>query len=150
MVDFTLSPSEAVIREAARAFATTHLANAKAAYSKINSHAERFQSIQPIYGEAVKAGFIKGQVPAQIGGASGSLVEAAILVEEMSAVEPAASLTIFGTGLGLTPLTLAYKPQFKEFLDPFISGEGTPLASLVFSEPAGVVCVISSPRMTVC
>ncbi len=139
MVDFTLSTSEKAVREAARAFATAHLAGAKKAYSAIASHKERFQSIRPIYHEAVRAGLIKGQVPTPIGGTSGSLVEAAILVEEMYAVEAGASLTIFGTGLGLTPLALAYRPELGEFLEPFLSGEGAPLASLVFSEPGGVV-----------
>lgn len=146
MVDFTLSTSELATRNAARTFATTHLASAKASYIQIPSHAERFQSTQPLYSEAVKAGLIKGQIPTAIGGTSTSLLEAALLVEEMSAVERAASLTIFGTGLGLTPLCLAFKPEFKEFLDPFLSGEGTPLASLVFTEPGGVVsCFLSPP-----
>ena len=139
MVDFTLSPSELAVRDAARTFASAHLSTAKAAYTQIPSHAERFQSLQPLYAEAVKAGLIKCQIPTALGGTSSSLLEAAILVEEMSAVERAASLTIFGTGLGLTPLCLAIKPQFAEFLNPFLSGEGTPLASLVFTEPGGVV-----------
>jgi alkylation response protein AidB-like acyl-CoA dehydrogenase len=139
MVDFTLSDSENATRTAARGFAKAHLAGAKAIYSSFSSPAERFQSIKPIYAEAVKAGLLKGQVPAPVGGTSSNLVEAAILVEEFYAVDASASLTIFATGLGLTPLALAYQPQFKEFMDPFLSGEGAPLASLVFSEPAGVV-----------
>ncbi|QKX55398.1 uncharacterized protein TRUGW13939_02491 [Talaromyces rugulosus] len=138
MVDFTLSDSENATRTAARGFAKAHLAGAKAIYSNFSSPAERFQSIKPIYAEAVKAGLLNGQVPAPVGGTSANLVEAAILVEEFYAVDASASLTIFATGLGLTPLALAYQPQFKEFMDPFLSGEGAPLASLVFSEPAGV------------
>lgn len=145
MVDFTLSPSEQGVQQVARAFATKHLAGAKKAYSQLPSHKERFQSIKPIYHEAVLAGLIKGQIPTPLGGTSGSLIEAAILVEEMYAVEPAASLTIFGTGLGLTPLVLAFRPELAGFLEPFLGGEGAPLASLVFSEPGGVVC-----RGTVC
>lgn len=66
------------------------------------------------------------------------MIEAAILVEEMYSVEPAASLTIFSTGLGLTPMNLTGKPEHKEFLEPFLSGQGEPLASMVFSEPGGV------------
>ncbi|KAL3420747.1 acyl-CoA dehydrogenase domain-containing protein [Phlyctema vagabunda] len=138
MVDFNLSPKEAAVRGAARDFATKHLVGARAAYSSLASHAERFQSIQPIYREAVRAGLVQGQIPAPIGGTSESLVEAAILVEELYSVEPAASLTLFGTGLGLTPLALAYRPELQEFLEPFLVSDGAPLASLVFSEPAGV------------
>lgn len=65
-------------------------------------------------------------------------MEAVLLVEEMYRVEPAASLTIFSTGLGLTPMNLTGKPEHKEFLEPFLSGQGEPLASMVFSEPGGV------------
>ncbi|KAL4771042.1 acyl-CoA dehydrogenase/oxidase [Aspergillus nidulans var. acristatus] len=138
MVDFTLSPSEQRTRSAARAFAAAHLAPAKETYATLPTQEDRFRSLKPIYEAAVVAGLIKGQVPAAVGGASESLVEAAILVEEFYAVEASASLTIFGTGLGLTPLALAYRPEIKEFLDPFLSGTGAPLASLVFSEPGGV------------
>lgn len=142
MVDFTLSPSELAVRSAAQTFAGAHLTGARATYNKIVSHAERFQSTQPIYSEAVKAGLIKGQIPVPLGGTNSSLLEAAILVEELTVVERAASLTIFGTGLGLTPLCLAFQEGKREFLEPFLSGEGSPLASLVFSEPGGVVSLI--------
>lgn len=137
-VDFQLSPSEAGIRNAAAGFAATVLKDAKKDYEKFTEHHQRFQSTKPIYEKAVQGGLIKGQVPPQLGGTGGSLVEAAILVEEMYAVEPSASLTIFATGLGLTPLVLTGKPEHKEFLAPFLTGEGAPLASLVFSEPGGV------------
>ena len=144
MVDFTLSTSEQAIRSTARSFANLHLAGARGICSKQDTPAKQFQATQPIYAEAVKAGLVKGQIPAPIGGSSNSLVEAAILVEEFYAVETSASLTIFGTGLGLTPLALAYQPKFSKFLEPFLTCQGTPLASLVFSEPGGVVSIPAS------
>jgi alkylation response protein AidB-like acyl-CoA dehydrogenase len=137
-IDFQLSPSEEGIRNAAAGFAATVLKDARKTYLQYSNHSERFQSTRPIYRKAVEAGLIKGQVPAPLGGTGGSLVEAAILVEELYATEPAASLTVFATGLGLTPLVLTGKPEHKEFLEPFLSGKGEPLASLVFSEPGGV------------
>lgn len=97
----------------------------------------RFQSIKPTYETAVAGGMLKGLVAPSLDGASGSLVEAAILVEECYAVEPSAALTIFATGLGLTPLNVVGDPKFKKFVEPFLSGKGAPLASLVFSEPGG-------------
>lgn len=137
-VDFHLSEKEDGIRKAAAAFAAGPLKEAKKAYMKYQHHHERFQSTRPIYHQAVAGGLIKGQIPPHLGGAGGSLVEAAILVEEMYRIEPAASLTIFSTGLGLTPLNLAAQPEHREFLEPFLSGDGEPLASMVFSEPGGV------------
>lgn len=137
-VDFHLSEKEDGIRKAAAAFAAGPLKEAKKAYMKYQHHQERFQSTRPIYHQAVTGGLIKGQIPPHLGGAGGSLVEAAILVEEMYRIEPAASLTIFSTGLGLTPLNLAAQPEHRVFLEPFLSGDGEPLASMVFSEPGGV------------
>lgn len=99
---------------------------------------DRFRSTQPIYAEAVKAGIIKAQIPSALGGLGGPLIDAAIVVEELYAVGTSASLAILGTGLGLTPLILAGTPElFDRFLPPFLSGEGTPMASLMFLEPAG-------------
>ena len=137
-VDFHLSQSEEGIRKAAAAFAAGPLKDAKKTYMKYAHHPERFQATRPIYHQAVAGGLIKGQIAPHLGGSGGSLIEAAILVEEMYRVEPAASLTIFSTGLGLTPLNLAGKPEHAEFLAPFLSGEGEPLASMVWSEPGGV------------
>jgi alkylation response protein AidB-like acyl-CoA dehydrogenase len=92
---------------------------------------------------------IKGLVPKALGGGGGTLVQSAILVEEMYAADPSASLTIFATGLGLMPVVLsmlsapkeqkeAVQKKYAKFLEPFLKQEGAPLASLVFSEPDGV------------
>lgn len=141
MIDFTLSPEQKQMQANIRAFAETHLKNARALYDPLVPHTrweDRFRSTQPLYREAVKAGMIKAQIPTALGGLGGPLIDAAIVVEELYAVETSASLTILGTGLGLTPLIMAGTPgMHKKFLAPFLSGEGTPMASLVFSEPAG-------------
>ncbi|KAL8743359.1 MAG: hypothetical protein Q9190_004282 [Brigantiaea leucoxantha] len=137
-IDFRLSPTQEEIRKAAAAFAKGPLKQAKTNYMKCQHHYERFQSTRPVYRQAVAGGLIKGQVPPHLGGTGGTLVEAAILVEEMYRIEPAVSLTIFSTGLGLTPLNLTGKPEHKEFLEPFLSADSEPLASMVFTEPGGV------------
>jgi len=137
-VDFRLSPTEAATRAAAAAFAQQVLKPARAEYMKHEEQHKRFQATQPTYTTAVKGGLLKGQISPAHGGSSGTLIEAAIMVEECFAVEPSAALTVFATGLGLTPLNIAGKPEHAEFFAPFLSGEGAPLASLVFSEPGGV------------
>ena len=137
-IDFQLSPAEDSVRKAAAAFAAGPLRASRQTYMKYQNHHERFQSTRPTYVQAVAGGLIKGLIPPHLGGTGGSLVEAVILVEEMYSVEPATSLTIFSTGLGLTPMNLTGRAEHKEFLEPFLSGEGEPLASMVFSEPGGV------------
>ncbi|MCJ1287517.1 hypothetical protein MMC26_006869 [Xylographa opegraphella] len=149
-IDFHLSTSEQSIRSAASAFAAGSLQDARKTYMKYQSHQQRFQSTRPTYHQAVAEGLIKGQIAPHLGGAGGTLIEAAILVEEMYSVEPSMSLTIFSTGLGITPLNLAGKPEHKEFLAPFLSGDGEPLASLIWAtnsagwdfEGAHLQCVV--------
>ncbi|KAI5917490.1 acyl-CoA dehydrogenase domain-containing protein [Camillea tinctor] len=137
-IDFHLCPSEAAARAAAASFAEKILKPARAMYTMYPTQHERFKASRSIYEAAVAGGLIKGQIASSFGGNGGSLVEAAILVEECYVVEPSASLTIFATGLGLTPFNLCQKPETKAFLEPFLSGKGAPLASLVFREPGGV------------
>lgn len=58
----------------------------------------------------------------------------------MYKVDRSLSLTIFATGLGLSPLIVGgTKEQKEEFLAPFLEAEGGEevIASLVHSEPGG-------------
>ncbi|KAF2796546.1 putative acyl-CoA dehydrogenase [Melanomma pulvis-pyrius CBS 109.77] len=138
MVDFTLSPEQKDLRAGAKAFAENVLATAPSLYQHLPDQRTRFEATLPIYRAAVSAGLIKGQVPLPLGGTAGSLIDAAIVSEEFHAVEPGASLTVLGTGLGLTPLILAgSKVQHEKFLKPFLSTVGEPIAALVHSEPGG-------------
>jgi nitroalkane oxidase len=137
-VDFQLSAAEAGAREAACNFARNVLRASRAEFMSHQEHHARFQATKPSYEAASAGGLIKGLVPPALGGAGSSLVETCIVVEEFFALEPSPALTILSTGLGLLPLNLTQKPQHREFLAPFLSGEGAPLASMVFSEPGGV------------
>ncbi|ORY13316.1 acyl-CoA dehydrogenase/oxidase [Clohesyomyces aquaticus] len=138
MIDFTLTKDQKALRAGVRGFAQQVLKDAPKVYSQLPSQTARFQATRPIYRKAVEGGLIKGQIPSPLGGTSAGLIDAAIVVEEMFAVEPSASLTILGTGLGLTPLLLAGSPaQHEKFLKTFLSGEGEPLAAFVHSEPGG-------------
>jgi alkylation response protein AidB-like acyl-CoA dehydrogenase len=138
MIDFTLSPEQNAIRGMAKSFSDSALSTAAAVYGKYATQKERFQSLRPFYRTAVEGGLIKAMIPASLGGVGGKLLDAAILVEEMYKSDRSVSLTIFGTGLGLSPLLVGGTPaQHETFLKLFLSGEGEPLASLVHSEPGG-------------
>ncbi|KAK5039904.1 hypothetical protein LTS07_000399 [Exophiala sideris] len=142
MIDFQLSPEQLAMRNAVRGFAQANLKTARSVYENreapLPKWQDRFRSLEPIYAEAVKAGLIKAQIPKELGGAGGPLIEAALVVEEFYAIETSASLNILGTGLGLTPLIMAgSSEQHQKYFKPFLDGTGTPLASLVFSEPEG-------------
>ena len=138
MVNFTLTPAQKELRTNARAFAQTTLSTAPSLYAHLPNQTSRFQSTLPIYRAAVSAGLIRGQIPIPLGGTSAGLIDAAIVVEELHAVEPSTALTILGTGLGLTPLILAgSKEQHDKFLSPFLEEKGKRLASFLHSEPGG-------------
>lgn len=138
MIDFKLSEQQNAIRSMAASFATNVLSNASTSYEKYLTQKERFQALRPFYRIAVGGGMIKGMIPQPLGGAGGTVLDSTLLVEEMYKVDRSLSLTIFGTGLGLSPLLVGGSPaQHEEFLKPFLSGEGEPLASLVHSEPTG-------------
>jgi len=139
MIDFSLSTGEAQARTNAAALASGMFAGAQEQYSRIpNDGVSRFQSTKPLLAKATEMGLIKSLIPPPLGGTGGSLTETALIVEELYAVEPSVSLTFFSIGLGLSPLLTGGTPaQQKEFLAPFLSGQGAPLASFVFTEPTG-------------
>jgi len=139
MIDFTLSDSQNAIRAKAAAFSSTVLSTAAATYEAHPTQIERFRALRPFYSQAVQAGLIRGLIPKPLGGDAGTVVEAALLVEEMCKHDRSLSLSIFSTGLGLSSLLIAgSKEQKEELLRPFLSGEGEPLASLLHTEPQGI------------
>jgi alkylation response protein AidB-like acyl-CoA dehydrogenase len=138
MIDFTLSDSQKQQQEGARAFAQKVLKGANAMYSKRPDQKERFRSTRSFYRIAVAGGQIKGQILIPLGGACASLIDAAIILEELFTTDASVTLTVAATGLGLTPLIMSGNSKLqKKFLEPFLKNEGGPLASLVQSEPQG-------------
>lgn len=138
MIDFTLTPSQHQLRTAASSFRTTVLSTARDSYDTLPTQTERFRALRPTYRKAVEAGLVAGQVPKALGGTGGALIDAALLVEEIYHGDPSAALAVLGTGLGLLPLIFGgNEEQHTTFLEPFLNGNGEPLASLVHSEPQG-------------
>lgn len=138
MIDFTLTQSQEEAQRNAREFASTVLKKAAAEYSLHQDQKSRFQATRPFYRQAVQHGLVKGQIPIPLGGTMESLTHSAIVLEELFAVEPAVSITIVATALGLMPLILGGTPALQEkYLKPFLSGHGEPVAGLMHSEPNG-------------
>lgn len=138
MIDFSLTLEQNAIREKVAAMSSDFLASAYLTYEKPQTQIQRFQALRPFYGQAVQAGLMRGLTPRPFGGTAGKVIDAALLVEVMIKVDRSLSMTIFSTGLGLSPLLIAgNNEQQEKFLKPFLSGEGEPLASLLHSEPHG-------------
>lgn len=101
MTSFVLSADMKQVKAETRLFAQKLLSEASSIYSKYPTQAEIFQSICPLYREAVAAGQLRAQIPAPLGGTSKNLIDAALGLEEQYPVFPSVSLTIAATGLGL-------------------------------------------------
>lgn len=137
MIDFELSPEQRKLQLDARAFAAQHLSGLRAQMAGKDA-AGRFEVTKDAYEAAVKAGYLKLQVPPPLGGTMNSLVDVAIVAEELIAVESSLPLSVLSTGLGIMGLLFFGNPdQYERFLPQFTSGEGAPLAGLSFSEPHG-------------
>lgn len=137
MIDFELSPEQRKLQLDARAFAAQHLSGLRAQMAGKDA-AGRFDVTKDAYEAAVKAGYLKLQVPPPLGGTMNSLVDVAIVAEELIAVESSLPLSVLSTGLGIMGLLFFGNPdQYERFLPQFTSGEGAPLAGLSFSEPHG-------------
>ncbi|KAH9226753.1 hypothetical protein K456DRAFT_58477 [Colletotrichum gloeosporioides 23] len=140
MIDFTLSDSQRTARTNAAAFASQLLHDAYASYTKLrNDGVTRFLSTKPLFETAVRAGVIRSLVPPHLGGTGGTLLESALITEELFAVEPGVALNLLTDSLGLMPLIFSSADESlkKELVAPFLAGEGAPLAAFQWSEPGG-------------
>lgn len=137
-IDFSLSAEQADKQSRAREFAAEHLSGVRGRIAALPSAEARFRATRPEYEAAVAAGYIADQIPTELGGSMGSLVDLAVVAEELIAVESSVPLSILSTGLGLMPLVFfGNAEQHARFLPPFTSRTGAPLAGLAFSEPGG-------------
>ncbi|KAI1611403.1 acyl-CoA dehydrogenase domain-containing protein [Exophiala viscosa] len=137
-IDFTLTPEQEQLKAAARKFGQEVLAPCREAYLKLGTQLERYQATREAYGKLIEDGWIKIQIPESEGGTRKSLIDIAIIAEEFFAYDSSLPITWLVTGLGLAPIFMyGTEAQKKEFLEPFLMLEGTPLAALGFSEPTG-------------
>ncbi|MCD2197558.1 acyl-CoA dehydrogenase [Actinomycetospora endophytica] len=137
-VSFLLSPEQEELKAAARAFADEHLRDLAAAVRAEPDPLTRALLARPVFEKAVGQGFLKGLIPAAVGGAAGGGVEAAIFVEEWAAKSPDFTISFAGPLIALMPVYQAGTPeQVQRFVAPFLADSGAPLAAMAFSEPGG-------------
>src|SRR5579862_2573862 len=99
---------------------------------------ERFAATKPAYEAMIAAGFLRKCIPSSAGGENAGLIDIAIMVEELYAVNASVSLTLIGTVLGLLPLLIGgTDAQRKRLLPLFLKQAGAPLAGFCATEPGG-------------
>lgn len=137
-VSFTLSPEQEGLKKFARQFAEAHLRDLAEAVRAEPDPARRAELARPVFEKAVEAGFLKGLIPAPFGGAAGSGVDAAILIEEWASHSPDFVISMAGPLIALVPVYQVGTPeQIARFVAPFLADGGAPVAAMAYSEPGG-------------
>jgi len=133
-----LRAEQKALRAQAREFAGDVLAHVRDVTDPLPTPTERYRATRPFYRQMVEAGFLRRLIPQALGGDGTGASTTAVLAEELVAGDPSVALHLFSTGLGLTPLLrFGTLSQHQQFLAPFLTATGTPLASLALSEPGG-------------
>ena len=109
-IDFRLTASQRELQLRSRRFARDVLSPAIEAET-LRTPEERFAATKPAYEAMIAAGFLRQCIPHSAGGENVGLIDTAIMVEELYAVNASVTLTLIGTVLGLLPLLIGGTPE---------------------------------------
>ncbi len=144
-IDFRLTARQRELQLQSRKFASEVLAPALEAET-LRTAEERFAATKPAYEAMIAAGFLRKCIPVSAGGDNAGLIDTAIMVEELYAVNASVTLTLIGTVLGLLPLLIGgTDAQRNRLLSPFLKPAGAPLAAFCATEPGGSANAASPP-----
>src|ERR1700722_8118131 len=144
-IDFRLTARQRELQLQSRKFAREVLSPVLVAEA-LPTPEERFAATKPAYEAMIAAGFLRKCIPLSAGGENAGLVDTAIMVEELYAVNASVTLTLIGTVLGLLPLLIGgTEEQRKRLLRPFLKQTGVPLAGFCATEPGGSANAASPP-----
>src|SRR5882757_4468878 len=119
-IDFRLTERQRELQLQSRKFASEVLAPAIEAET-LPTPEQRFAATRPAYEAMIAAGFLRKCIPLSAGGESSGLIDTAIMVEELYAVNASVTLTLIGTLLGLLPLLIGGSERQKSrLLPPFL------------------------------
>src|SRR3974377_875814 len=126
-IDFRLTARQRDLQLQSRKFAREVLSQAAKA-EILPTPEERFAATKPTYEAMIAAGFLRKCIPVSSGGENRSLIDTAIMVEELYAVNASVTLTLVSTLLGLLPLLIAgSNEQRSRLLVSFLQKTGGPL-----------------------
>ena len=144
-IDFRLTARHRELQLQSRQFAREVLSRALKAEA-LPTAEERFAATRPAYEAMIAAGFLRKCIPLSAGGENVALIDTAIMVEELYAVNASVTLTLIGTVLGLLPLLIGgTEEQRGRLLPPFLKQAGAPLAGFCATEPGGSANAASPP-----
>lgn len=138
-IDFTLSNSQQELQKSAEQFAEAVLKPVAETIDRAPDGWEAFLAGRQAYREMAHAGFTHSFIPTDFGGGGASMVDFALVAEELSRVDINVPTTLLGSGLGLQPIIQhGTREQKERLLRPFVEDkEGDLLASYAFTDVAG-------------
>ncbi|HUR74735.1 MAG TPA: acyl-CoA dehydrogenase family protein [Sporichthya sp.] len=144
-VSFELTSRQRDLRVRARHVAREVLRDARPA-DRLPDPEERFRATRPAYERLIADGFLRACIPTSAGGDNESLIDTAVVLEELFAENAGIALTLLGTVLGLQPVLAGGTPeQQKRLVAPFLETTGAPLAAFCSSEPGGSANAAAPP-----
>jgi nitroalkane oxidase len=125
-IDFALGAEQRALQEAARVFARGVLADVEATIASLPTPEERSDALRPFYARGVASGLLRALVDPSGPG----LVGAALMAEELAAVDVNVASALVANRLAVAPVLAAGTPeQIERLLTPLRSGTGAPLAA---------------------
>ncbi len=145
-MSFELTPRQRELRSRSRTFARDVLRGVKVTTEQLPTAEERFLATKPVYEQLVAEKFLRACIPQAAGGDNQSLIDTAVVIEELYCENPSVALTLLGTVLGLAPVLVGGNDdQQKRLLAPFLETSGAPLAAFCSSEPGGSANAAAPP-----
>ncbi len=139
MLNFSLTPDQLDIQQKARTFALKEVLPVAWYYD------EKDELPMSVLRKAFDAGMIGPDIPKEFGGQGLSLLDSALITEEIAAACPGLATSIFDTSLGMEPILLSSNTGVKNKYLPAIAKDFK-LAAFATSEPtmgsdvAGIRC----------
>lgn len=140
MLNFRLNAEQRALQQKARKFALEEVLPVAWYYD------EKDEIPMEVIRKAFDAGILASDIPKLYGGKGLSLVDSALITEEVAAACPGLATSIFDSSLGMEPLLLSDNEGAKQKYLPKIAGEFK-LAAFATSEPtmgsdvAGIRCM---------
>ena len=137
MIDLSPTDAQRDLQETARSFAQREIAPVVEAVYALDGHAvDPWPLVRPAFAKAGELGLLSLLVPEADGGGGSSCIDAAIVFEELGAVDVAVAASVFSLTATMTQLLArAGTPAQKErWLEPVRSGRPL-LYSGALSEP---------------
>lgn len=143
MLNFSLSPDQLKLQQKARAFARKEILPVAWYYD------EKDELPMQVLRKAFDAGLLGGDIPKEFGGQGLSLIDSALITEEIAAACPGLATSIFDSSLGMEPILLSTNTAAKNKYLRAIATDFK-LAAFATSEPtmgsdvAGIRCTAAA------